>query len=43
MTDAIKVLIEHAHMSVQMRVLEAMINVVEGLTEYKTQLNTQNK
>lgn len=43
MTDAIRVLIEHAQMSVQVEVLAAMINAVGGSTEYKTQLNTQNK
>lgn len=43
MTAAIRVLIERAQMSVQVEVLAAMINAAEGSTEYKTQLNTQNK
>ncbi len=36
MTAAIRVLIEHAQIAVQVEVMVDMINVPEGSTEYKT-------
>lgn len=42
MMAAISVLIEHARTLVQVEMLAAMINALQGSTEYNTQSNPEN-
>ena len=43
MTAMIRLLIEHAQMAMKEAELLAVINAIEGPTEYKTQIKSQNK